>query len=50
MIQSFLGVAGYIDRKVLGISHVFTGPTCRDIYGTQIPYDPEGKKKMKLRL
>ncbi|CAF2051689.1 unnamed protein product [Rotaria magnacalcarata] len=36
------GVAGYLDRTILGSSHMYDYPTCRDIYKTQIPYDPEG--------
>jgi heparan-alpha-glucosaminide N-acetyltransferase len=44
LIQSFLGIAGYIDRKVLQPYHVFNHPTCKDIYNTNVPFDPEGKK------
>ena len=36
------GAAGYIDRQVLGDAHVYQHPTCREIYQTTIPYDPEG--------
>ena len=36
------GAAGLIDRMVLGESHVYHSPTCREIYQTQVPYDPEG--------
>jgi heparan-alpha-glucosaminide N-acetyltransferase len=36
------GSAGYIDRYILGSSHVYGYPTCRDIYETTVPYDPEG--------
>lgn len=35
------GAAGYIDKQVLGISHIFQWPTCKDIYLTG-PFDPEG--------
>jgi hypothetical protein len=38
-------MAGYIDRIILGPSHVYGGPTCKEVYKTQIPYDPEGKSK-----
>ncbi len=44
LIESFLGIAGYIDRKIFGNSHILNHPTCKDIYDTLIPYDPEGKK------
>jgi len=36
------GAAGYIDRTVLGDSQVYNDPTCREIYDTNTPYDPEG--------
>ncbi|OWF52104.1 heparan-alpha-glucosaminide N-acetyltransferase-like isoform X2 [Mizuhopecten yessoensis] len=36
------GVAGYIDRMVLGDSHIYNNPTCKEIYNTKVPYDPEG--------
>ncbi|UJR17308.1 hypothetical protein I4U23_004203 [Adineta vaga] len=36
------GVAGYIDRLILGKSHLYNEPTCKEIYSTKIPYDPEG--------
>ncbi|UJR37519.1 hypothetical protein I4U23_030221 [Adineta vaga] len=36
------GIAGYLDRTILGSSHIYDYPTCRDIYQTQLPYDPEG--------
>ena len=38
-----VGAAGYIDRIILGNSHLYNEPTCKDIYHTKIPYDPEGK-------
>ena len=42
-VIAFLGAAGYIDRVVLGTSHLYDEPTCQEIYATKIPYDPEGK-------
>ncbi|CAF1042345.1 unnamed protein product [Rotaria sordida] len=36
------GIAGYLDRVILGSSHILNDPTCKVIYKTQIPYDPEG--------
>ncbi|XP_025092526.1 heparan-alpha-glucosaminide N-acetyltransferase-like isoform X2 [Pomacea canaliculata] len=36
------GAAGYIDRKVFGDSHIYQSPTCKEIYRTTVPYDPEG--------
>ncbi|CAF4797975.1 unnamed protein product [Rotaria socialis] len=36
------GAAGYIDRVVLGNSHLYNDPTCKEIYHTKVPYDPEG--------
>ncbi|XP_062582853.1 heparan-alpha-glucosaminide N-acetyltransferase-like isoform X1 [Saccostrea cucullata] len=36
------GAAGYIDRKVFGDSHIYQSPTCKEIYKTKVPYDPEG--------
>jgi len=35
------GAAGYIDKQVLGLNHIYQYPTCRDIYQTGA-YDPEG--------
>jgi len=37
-----VGAAGYVDRVVLGPSHLYQSPTCKEIYDTKIPYDPEG--------
>ncbi len=37
------GAAGYIDRIILSSSHMFNNPTCKAVYDTQVPYDPEGK-------
>ena len=36
------GAAGFIDRKILGINHMYQEPTCKFIYNDQLPYDPEG--------
>jgi heparan-alpha-glucosaminide N-acetyltransferase len=36
------GSAGYLDRLILGESHVYKYPTCQGVYQTIIPYDPEG--------
>ncbi|RNA25661.1 heparan-alpha-glucosaminide N-acetyltransferase [Brachionus plicatilis] len=36
------GAAGYVDRKILGTSHMYQDPTCKFIYKNQIPFDPEG--------
>ncbi|CAF0885010.1 unnamed protein product [Adineta ricciae] len=36
------GMAGYFDRLILGSAHLYGYPTCREIYHTEIPYDPEG--------
>ena len=36
------GAAGYIDRKLLGDHHVYHSPTCKEIYKTVVPFDPEG--------
>jgi hypothetical protein len=41
-----IGVAGYLDRVILGSTHMYNSPTCKDIYETKLPYDPEGKKTM----
>ncbi|XP_078000663.1 heparan-alpha-glucosaminide N-acetyltransferase-like, partial [Glandiceps talaboti] len=36
------GAAGYIDRWILGVQHLYTDPTCKDVYQTTMNYDPEG--------
>ena len=36
------GAAGYIDRMVLGARHLYQYPTCNELYGGILPYDPEG--------
>ena len=41
-----LGTAGYLDRIILGSSHMYNSPTCKEVYKTQVPFDPEGKKKI----
>mgnify|MGYP001306533743 CR=1 FL=1 len=35
------GAAGYIDRWILGINHIYSNPTPKAIYGSG-PFDPEG--------
>ncbi|XP_008320341.1 heparan-alpha-glucosaminide N-acetyltransferase isoform X2 [Cynoglossus semilaevis] len=35
------GAAGYIDRLVFG-DNMYRYPTCRELYRTTIPFDPEG--------
>ncbi|CAL8366505.1 unnamed protein product [Gadus morhua 'NCC'] len=35
------GAAGYIDRWVFG-DNMFRWPTCRELYRTTMPFDPEG--------
>ena len=36
------GAAGYLDRKILGITHLDQNPTCKDMYQTKVAHDPEG--------
>jgi heparan-alpha-glucosaminide N-acetyltransferase len=36
------GAAGYLDRKILGITHLDQNPTCKEMYETKVPHDPEG--------
>ncbi|XP_067828430.1 heparan-alpha-glucosaminide N-acetyltransferase [Heptranchias perlo] len=36
------GAAGYIDRWLLGANHIFNWPTCKELYRTTVPFDPEG--------
>lgn len=36
------GAHGYIDRKFFGVMHIYQWPTCRSLYDTTVPYDPEG--------
>lgn len=39
------GAAGYIDRIVFGANHIYQHPTCKSVYETVTPYDPEGMLK-----
>ncbi|KAM4636143.1 heparan-alpha-glucosaminide N-acetyltransferase-like [Discoglossus pictus] len=36
------GAAGYIDKWLLGPSHIYHYPTCKELYKTTQPFDPEG--------
>jgi len=36
------GATGYIDRWVFGDDHMYGHPTCKKIYLTETPFDPEG--------
>jgi len=36
------GAAGYIDRLVLGENHMYQTPSCKNLYETIVPFDPEG--------
>ncbi|XP_060772778.1 heparan-alpha-glucosaminide N-acetyltransferase-like [Neoarius graeffei] len=36
------GAAGYIDRWLLGVNHIYQTPSSRVVYQTTVPYDPEG--------
>ncbi|XP_064004582.1 heparan-alpha-glucosaminide N-acetyltransferase isoform X2 [Pogoniulus pusillus] len=36
------GAAGYIDRLLLGETHIYQHPSSNVIYQTTMPYDPEG--------
>ena len=38
------GAAGYIDRRFFGVSHIYSNPTPKSVYGKNLigPYDPEG--------
>lgn len=36
------GAAGYIDKKILSIQHIYRTPTIMDVYYTTEPFDPEG--------
>lgn len=36
------GSAGYIDRIILGKAHMFQWLSCRYMYQTKLPHDPEG--------
>ena len=36
------GAAAYIDKWILGETHIYQHPTVKLIYKTQLPHDPEG--------
>ncbi|XP_030034181.2 heparan-alpha-glucosaminide N-acetyltransferase [Manduca sexta] len=36
------GIAGYIDRLILGPTHLYRGGTFKELYKTTLPHDPEG--------
>jgi len=36
------GATGYIDKLLLGDSHTYGNPTCKEIYSTTLNFDPEG--------
>ncbi|XP_055517698.1 heparan-alpha-glucosaminide N-acetyltransferase [Leucoraja erinacea] len=36
------GAAGYIDKWLLGTNHIYNWPTCKVLYHTTEPFDPEG--------
>ncbi|XP_070840722.1 heparan-alpha-glucosaminide N-acetyltransferase isoform X3 [Chaetodon trifascialis] len=36
------GAAGFLDRWLLGENHIYQTPSSRVIYGTRVPFDPEG--------
>ncbi|XP_077206986.1 heparan-alpha-glucosaminide N-acetyltransferase-like isoform X2 [Paroedura picta] len=36
------GAAGYIDKWLLGENHIYRHPTCKELYKTTQPFDPEG--------
>lgn len=36
------GASGYIDRLIIGSSHLYETPTCQKLYDCSINYDPEG--------
>ncbi|XP_042314382.1 heparan-alpha-glucosaminide N-acetyltransferase-like [Sceloporus undulatus] len=36
------GAAGYIDKLLLGEEHMYHHPTCKEMYNTTQPFDPEG--------
>lgn len=35
------GAAGYLDRQIFTIEHIYQSPTSRAVYNSE-PYDPEG--------
>ncbi|KAL4241097.1 hypothetical protein ACF0H5_001875 [Mactra antiquata] len=36
------GVASYIDRKFFGTNRIYQHPSCKEIYQSTVPHDPEG--------
>ena len=36
------GAAKYLDTLIFGQHHIYQHPTCRRVYDTHTPYDPEG--------
>ncbi|XP_045214219.2 heparan-alpha-glucosaminide N-acetyltransferase-like isoform X7 [Mercenaria mercenaria] len=36
------GAASYIDRTIFGKGRIYQTPTCKEIYLTTVPHDPEG--------
>ncbi|KAI5733432.1 hypothetical protein M8J76_011898 [Diaphorina citri] len=36
------GAAALIDRLVLGEEHMYQRPSCKEVYDTVVPFDPEG--------
>ncbi|EDV27066.1 uncharacterized protein TRIADDRAFT_54611 [Trichoplax adhaerens] len=36
------GIAGFIDRFVFGSNHLYSRPTCKLLYQSSQPFDPEG--------
>jgi heparan-alpha-glucosaminide N-acetyltransferase len=43
-VELFIGTAGYIDRLIVRSSHLDNNPTCKAIYNTRVPFDPEGSR------
>lgn len=37
-----------MDRVILGSDHLYGDPTCKVIYDTNVPYDPEGQPTISL--
>lgn len=35
------GAAGYVDKVLLGVNHIYQFPTANSVYGSG-PFDPEG--------
>lgn len=44
------GAAGYIDRLIITIPHLYQRPTCQELYKCPLPYDPEGCKILFSRI